>query len=106
MRQAGLRFDAALLDLPFSPRQAKEVYQDIGHLLTQQDVQSLWRMVKDGIDDVLKPGGIVICCGWNSIGMGKDRGYKLVETLAVAHGGGHNDTIVTVERKLVRTNQR
>jgi hypothetical protein len=101
MRQADLQFDAALLDLPYSPRQIRECYQSIGQLLTQQDVQSLWRMVKDGIDDVMKPGGIVVCCAWNSCGMGKTRGYELVQTLLVAHGADHNDTVVTVERKRV-----
>jgi hypothetical protein len=99
MQQAGLWFDAALLDLPYSPRQAQECYQKIGSLLTQQDVQSLWRMVKDGIDSVLKPGGLVVCCGWNSIGMGTTRGYQPIEMLSVCHGGDHNDTIVIVERK-------
>ena len=99
MRQAGLRFDAALLDLPYSPRQVKENYGNVGRLVTQQDVQSLWRMVKDKIDCLLKPNGIVISCGWNSAGMGTNRGYEPIEMLLVCHGGGHNDTIVTVERK-------
>lgn len=33
-------------------------------------------------------------------GIGKTRGFEIVEILLVAHGGNHNDTIVTVERKL------
>ena len=99
MRQTDLRFDAALLDLPYSPRQVQECYQSIGHLVTQQDVQSLWRMVKDGIDGVLGRGGVVICCAWNSSGMGRARGYELVEMLSVCHGADHNDTTVTVERR-------
>ena len=100
LREAGQRFPAALLDLPYSPRQVQECYQNVGRAVTQRDVQSLWREAKDGIDSVLMPNAIVICCGWNSSGMGKGRKYKLIETLLVTHGGDHNDTIVTVERKL------
>jgi hypothetical protein len=32
--------------------------------------------------------------------MGIKRNFKLIEVLIVAHGGAHNDTIVTVERKI------
>jgi hypothetical protein len=34
--------------------------------------------------------------------MGIGRGYELLETLLVAHGGGHNDTICIAEKKRVR----
>ena len=46
------------------------------------------------------PGGIAISCGWNSIGMGKTHGFEIIEILLVCHGRAHNDTIVTVERKI------
>lgn len=32
--------------------------------------------------------------------MGIKRDFELLEVLLVAHGAAHNDTIVTVERKL------
>ena len=32
-------------------------------------------------------------------GIGKQYGFEIIEILLVAHGGWHNDTIVTVERK-------
>lgn len=47
----------------------------------------------------IKPNGLAISCGWNSGGFGKMLGFEIVEILLVAHGGNHNDTIVTVERK-------
>ncbi len=47
----------------------------------------------------LKNHGIVICCGWNSNGIGKIKGFKILEILIVAHGGSKNDTIITVEQK-------
>ena len=43
---------------------------------------------------------VVLCFGWNSGGIGKTLGFELTEILMVAHGGAHNDTICTVERKL------
>ena len=91
-----------LFDPPYSPRQIQECYQQIGREVTTQDTQNarLYKRVKDGLDRMLKPGGIAICCGWNSMGFGLKRGYELLEILMVPHGAAHNDTIVTVERKL------
>lgn len=93
--------DVALLDPPYSPRQVSECYKDIGRLVTKEDTQvgPMYNKVKDRIDLLLKDDAIVITCGWNSAGMGKSRGYEVVEILLVPHGGLHNDTIVTVERK-------
>lgn len=45
-------------------------------------------------------GGVCISFGWNSMGIGKKNGFEIIEILLVAHGGMHNDTIVTVETKL------
>jgi hypothetical protein len=59
----------------------------------------LYCAVKNGLDAILRPGGLAICFGWNSAGFGRKRGYLMEEILLVNHGGAHNDTIVTVERK-------
>lgn len=93
--------DAVLFDPPYSPRQIAESYKSVGLAVGQQETQSarLYKDVKDALDRILRPGGIAICCGWNSAGFGVRRGYELQEILLVAHGGAHNDTIVTVERK-------
>lgn len=99
-----MRADAVLFDPPYSPRQISEVYKSVGLAVGMRETQSarLYKNVKDRMDELLKPNGIAICCGWNSAGFGKVRGYELLEILLVAHGGAHNDTIVTVERKLPR----
>lgn len=55
---------------------------------------------KQQIGKIVKKGGYVITCGWNSGGIGKKYGFEIVEILLVAHGGWHNDTIVVVERKV------
>lgn len=93
--------DAVLFDPPYSPRQISECYKSVGLAVGMAETQNgrLYKSTKDRLDHLLKPGGIAICCGWNSAGFGKSRGYCFEEILLVAHGGAHNDTIVTVERK-------
>ena len=56
--------------------------------------------MKKAISRIVHKGGIVISCGWNSGGIGRSNGFELEEVLLVPHGGWHNDTIVTVDRKL------
>ena len=87
-----------VFDPPYSPRQIKEVYESVGIETTMETTQSkFWRVIKDEIQRVCAPGAKVVCCGWNSGGIGKGRGFETTEILLVAHGGWHNDTIVTVQ---------
>ncbi len=97
-----IQADAFLFDPPYSPRQITEVYQQIGRPCSMEDTQSarLYRIVKDRAATLMIPDAIAVCCGWSSVGMGVNRGFELIEILLVSHGGAHNDTIVTVERKL------
>ena len=93
--------DGVLFDPPYSPRQVSECYKKLGKTVNMQTTQSsYWRKIKDAIDKVVKKDSYVISFGWNTNGMGKKRGYKIVEILLVAHGGNHNDTICTVEVKI------
>lgn len=91
--------DLVLFDPPYSPRQISECYRGIGLKATMRDTQNarLYRECRELIDELVRPGGHVISCGWNSVGMGK--AWERVETLLVCHGGAHNDTIVVVDRK-------
>lgn len=96
----GAMFDGVLFDPPYSPRQISECYQNVGRKTHMKDTQSsFYSERKNAASHLIKPGGVAICCGWNSNGFGKTRGFALEEILIVAHGGAHNDTIVTVERK-------
>lgn len=94
--------DLALFDPPYSPRQISECYQAIGREVTSKDTQNaaLYKRVRDALDPLIKVSGLVLSFGWSSNGMGKTRGYELIEVLLVAHGGAHNDTICIAERKL------
>lgn len=93
--------DGVLYDPPYSLRQVSECYKGVGKEVTSKDTQSSWRTKHiDEIARILKPNGICISFGWNSSGIGKVRGFEIIEVLLVPHGGSHNDTIVVVERKI------
>ena len=92
--------DTMLFDPPYSPRQVSECYKALEMTVNMQTTQSsFWGDLKKEIARVVKPQGKVITCGWNSGGIGKSLGFEQIEILMVAHGGWHNDTIVTVEQK-------
>lgn len=92
--------DFILYDPPYSPRQVSECYKKLGRTVNMQTTQSsFWGNLKKEIARVLRPGGVVISFGWNTNGIGKTKGFYIVEVMAVAHGGAHNDTLCTVEFK-------
>jgi len=96
-----VKADLIIFDPPFSPRQIKECYDDIGQKMGSMDAfRTHWKPERDLIDKLLKIGGVVLSFGWNSIGMGAKRAYRQEEILLVCHGPGHNDTICLAERKL------
>lgn len=97
--------NVVLFDPPYSPRQVSECYKKLGKTVNMQTTQaSYWGDMKKEIARILTPSGICITCGWNSGGIGQKYGMGIEEILMVAHGGWHNDTIVTVDRKTYRTN--
>lgn len=92
--------DGVLFDPPYSPRQVAECYKGFGKAVTMETTQTtFWSRNKDEIARVVKKGGKVLCFGWNSMGIGKERGFEMTRVLLVPHGGAKNDTIVTVEIK-------
>lgn len=69
--------NVVLYDPPFSPRQVMECYKKFGMSVNMETTQaSYWSKQKEQIARIIKQNGTVITCGW------------------------HNDTIVTVERKV------
>lgn len=93
--------DVVLYDPPFSPRQIAESYKKMNMAVNYQTTSSrYWSNQKAEIGRIVKLGGNVITCGWNSGGIGKKYGFNIVEILLVSHGSWHNDTIVTVEEKV------
>lgn len=93
--------DMVLYDPPYSPRQVSESYKRLKMSVNKQTTQSsYWSNQKKEIARIVKGDGIVVSCGWNSGGVGKKYGFKIIEILLIVHGGQHNDTIVVVERKI------
>ena len=87
-------------DPPYSPRQVSEVYKSLDMTVNMQTTQSsYWSKQKEEISRIVKNGGKVITFGWNSGGIGKTKGFEIIDILLVAHSGWHNDTICTVDYK-------
>lgn len=101
MARTGELFDLAIFDPPYSPRQIKDCYEGVGMRVGKQETQSaaLYKRVRDALLPILTADATVLSFGWNSAGMGKGRGFDLVEVRLVAHGGAHNDTICIAERR-------
>ena len=96
--------DLVLFDPPYSPRQVSECYKKLGQTVNFETTQaSFWSNMKNEISRITKQGGVCLSFGWNSNGVGKKRGFEILEIMNVAHGGQHNDTICMAERKIQST---
>lgn len=91
-----------LFDPPYSPHQVKELYDSIGLKSVQQvgHRTASWKVERDIISSFQKSGDYVLSFNWNTVGMGKKRGYRKLEVLVVCHGACHNDTLCVAEVKL------
>lgn len=93
--------DGVLYDPPYSQRQVSECYKGVGIEVTNKTTQAtFWSNQKKEISRIVKVGGKVITFGWNSGGIGMKYGFEIERILLVAHGGWHNDTICTIEKKI------
>ena len=94
------RYNGVLFDPPYSFTQLKKHYQVIGKKFSiEQSRVGFYEKVKSALCEKIKQGGYAISFGWNTNGFGKARGFKIIEIVAVAHGGSRNDTLVVVEQK-------
>ncbi len=91
------QYMGCLFDPPYSEEQCLRKYNP-SHGGTAGRAE-YWAKCKDEIARVIRNEGVVISFAWDSTGMGKKRGFEIIEILLVCHGACHNDTIVTVERK-------
>lgn len=102
LKQLNGQYKGVLFDPPYSLRQVKECYEGLGRDFTMADSQDVgrWTLIKREISKLIITGGIALSFGWNSQGIGKQNGFEINEILLICSGGAHNDTIVTVERKV------
>jgi len=98
----GVRCDLAILDPPYSPRQISECYQEAGIKCGMKETQNaaLYSRVKNAMAEVLTDDAIVLSFGWNTMGMGKGRGFEPIEYMICDHGAAHNATLCLAERPL------
>jgi len=87
--------DGVLFDPPYSPRQLKECYDDIGESWNGQNTP--WSLWQQQISRIIKPGGKCIKFGWNTGKISKH--FEIIRLMIVNHGSHHNDTIVTVQKR-------
>lgn len=92
--------DVVIFDPPYSPRQIKECYESVGLKPNMKDTQSgvLYKVVRECLRDMLRPGGVALSFGWQSGGLGNT--LKTKEILLIQHGGAHNDTICVAQVKM------
>lgn len=89
-----------IFDPPYSLTQVSRSYEEMGYKFKgKENPTGGFPIVRDEISRAIKPGGHCISFGWNTVGMGKGRGFEIVEILIVSHGGNRNDTLCTVERR-------
>ena len=90
----------ALFDPPYSLVEVSRHYTEIGMKFKgKENPTGGFPKVRDEMARLVDFGGYVISFGWNTVGMGKKRGFEIVEILIVSHGGNRNDTLCTVERR-------
>jgi len=96
----GVKADLVVFDPPYSPRQISECYKSIGMEVGMKETQSalLYQRVRNAIVPLLTENAIVLSFGWNTVGMGKKRGFEIEEIMLCCHGGAHNDTICMAEK--------
>ena len=95
-----VKADLIIFDPPYSLRQVKEVYESAGRTFGQFESNNAirWSAERAALMPILTPGAVVLSFGWNSNGVGIERGFTIEEIMLVCHGCAHNDTICVAER--------
>lgn len=94
-RKNGWKYDTVVFDPPYNLRKSREKYFGV--------YTSELRKIKTVLPDIINIGGRVISYGYDSVGLGKIRGFDKSHVCVVCHGGDHNDTICLIEIKVQET---
>jgi hypothetical protein len=92
VRDTDMKFDTIILDPPYNLRKSREAYK--GHYM------SSFMKIKNELNRILNDGGRIITFGYDSVGMGKKKGFEKIAICLVCHSGDHNDTLCLVEEKV------
>lgn len=91
-KEKGMMFDTVIFDPPYNLRKSREKYMGI--------YTSELRRIKTELPNIMNMGGTIICYGYDTTGMGRQRGFELIKICIVNHSGDHNDTLCTIEKKI------
>ena len=84
-------FDTVIFDPPFDEKQAETKYDG----LHAMDVYA----ALEGFNELVRPGGVVVCFGWNSWGMRSFPAFERRDTTLLQRGPIHRDVIVTIDER-------
>lgn len=85
-------FGTVILDPPYNVRKSREKYSGV--------YQGALKYIKDQLQTIVRPGGIVIHFGYDTTGMSKSRGFKKEQVAVFNHKGDHNDTLSVIDRRM------
>lgn len=88
----GWKYDTVIFDPPYNLRKSREKYFGV--------FTSQLRKIKTELSKIVNIGGQVISYGYDTIGMGRQRGFDLIHVCVVCHAGDHNDTLCIIEQKV------
>jgi hypothetical protein len=101
LKANGTVADLVIFDPPYSLTQVSRSYQDIGREFKgAENPTGGFPKVRELAASILSRDGFCLSFGWNSVGLGKIKGFAIEEILLVCHGGNHNDTICIAERRV------
>lgn len=102
MATQGVKADLLIIDPPWTCRQISECYKGFGMPVTKETTQigKLYKEVRDAAMPLLTDDAIVLSFGYNSTGMGKKRGFEIIEICLINQGGPHQDVICMAERRI------
>ena len=96
-----------VFDPPYSQYQLKLMYKNLGNFFHNSPngdqakrITKYWTNCKKEIVRITKSGAKVLSFGWHTNGIGKSYNFKIERIMILAHGGRHNDTLITLESKL------
>jgi len=84
-----MKFDTVILDPPYNLRKSREKYKG--------KYMGSYTKIKNELHRILNEGARVISYGYDTVGMGKSRGFEKTEVCVVCHNGDHNDTLCLIE---------
>ena len=94
-------FKGSRKSTPFAGQMSAQQVADKAIKCGMKETQNaaLYSRVKNALAEVLTDDAIVLSFGWNTMGMGKGRGFEPIEYMICDHGAAHNATLCLAEKR-------